>query len=198
MDSSRPVLDVSGHTHRVLETDIYDEHYYIIDADFEQGLATFHRHYAVNGESNDKRSEDTANQLGIFSGSCVQTSSVPYRGQPFFVSEVGGFRWNPQSHSDDSMIINEDGSNTISSERNESWGYGTSPRTPDEFFARFDAVCSWLLAHPRIFGYCYTQLTDTFPEENGLFYFDRTPKFDVSRFAEIQRRKAAIEYELEA
>jgi hypothetical protein len=28
-------------------------------------------------------------------------------------------------------------------------------------------------------GFCYTQLTDTFQEANGLLYSDRTPKFPL-------------------
>ena len=28
-------------------------------------------------------------------------------------------------------------------------------------------------------GFCYTQLTDTFQEANGLLYADRTPKFPL-------------------
>lgn len=31
----------------------------------------------------------------------------------------------------------------------------------------------------HIWGYCYTQLTDVEQEQNGIFYYDRTPKFDL-------------------
>lgn len=41
--------------------------------------------------------------------------------------------------------------------------------------------------------YCYTELTDVYPEENGIFAFDRTAKFDNERIRAIQQRKAAIE-----
>jgi hypothetical protein len=44
-----------------------------------------------------------------------------------------------------------------------------------------------------MFGYCYTQLTDVFQEQNGIFRFDRRPKFDLARLAAIQGRSAAIE-----
>jgi len=44
-----------------------------------------------------------------------------------------------------------------------------------------------------MFGYCYTQLTDVFQEENGVFFFDRSPKFDLERLRAIQQRAAAIE-----
>jgi hypothetical protein len=44
-----------------------------------------------------------------------------------------------------------------------------------------------------MFGYCYTQLTDIYPEENGIFDFHRRPKFDTDRIRQIQQRVAAIE-----
>ena len=50
-----------------------------------------------------------------------------------------------------------------------------------------------LLDHPEMFGYCYTQLTDVYQEENGLYWFDRRPKFDLERIRRAQQRPAAIE-----
>ena len=44
-----------------------------------------------------------------------------------------------------------------------------------------------------MFGYCYTQLTDVYQEENGLFFFDRRAKFDLARLRAVQTRPAAIE-----
>jgi hypothetical protein len=44
-----------------------------------------------------------------------------------------------------------------------------------------------------MFGYCYTQLTDVFQEQNGIYRFDRTSKLDVSRIRAAQLRPAAIE-----
>lgn len=50
-----------------------------------------------------------------------------------------------------------------------------------------------LLDNPEMFGYCYTQLTDVFQEQNGIYRFDRTEKFDLSRIRAAQIRPAAIE-----
>ena len=50
-----------------------------------------------------------------------------------------------------------------------------------------------LLSNPKMFGYCYTQLTDLFQEQNGIVYFDRRPKFNMAKLHAIQTRKAAIE-----
>ncbi len=44
-----------------------------------------------------------------------------------------------------------------------------------------------------MFGYCYTQLTDIEQEQNGLYTYDRKPKFDVERLRKIQSRAAAYE-----
>lgn len=105
-----------------------------------------------------------------------QPISIPYRGQPYFCSEFGGTWWNPDAR-----------------EGEASWGYGDRPRTLDEFYARFEALCGALLDNPLMFGYCYTQLTDVFQEQNGIYRFDRRPKFDLARLRAIQGRKAAIE-----
>jgi beta-galactosidase/beta-glucuronidase len=102
--------------------------------------------------------------------------SVPYRGQPYLCSEFGGIWWNPTAAVDE-----------------ESWGYGDRPGSPEEFLARFEGLVSVLLEDENMFGYCYTQLTDVYQEQNGLYYFDRAPKFDVSRIRAIQARPAAIE-----
>ena len=44
-----------------------------------------------------------------------------------------------------------------------------------------------------MFGYCYTQLTDVFQEQNGIYRFDRSSKLDVPRIQKIQVRQAAYE-----
>jgi len=44
-----------------------------------------------------------------------------------------------------------------------------------------------------MFGYCYTQLTDIYQEQNGIYRFDRGVKFDMARIRNAQQRPAAIE-----
>ena len=109
-------------------------------------------------------------------GAAEHPISAPYRRQPYFVSEFGGTWWQPGAASDDA-----------------SWGYGQRPATIEEFYARFEALCGTLLGDPGMFGYCYTQLTDVFQEQNGIYSFDRQAKFDVPRLRAIQQRAAAIE-----
>ncbi len=158
-DRTRPVLDASGYSHRVPESDVWDCH------DYEQDPERFRAHHAGL-----QHGEPFANR---FAGRPI---SVPYRGQPFFVSEFGGIRWSPADTEGDS-----------------SWGYGEGPTTVAEFYERFRGLCDALLDNPAMFGYCYTQLTDVYQEHNGLYTFDREPKFDLARLREIQQRAAAIE-----
>jgi beta-galactosidase/beta-glucuronidase len=165
MDATRPVLDASGYSHRVRQTDLYDSH------DYDQNPLTFRDRHAplaqgqpyVNGADPEKKT----------------FWSHPYTGQPYFVSEFGGIWWNP-------AYAAQDG-------KQSSWGYGKRPRDIEEFYARFKGLCDVLLADPGMFGYCYTQLTDVFQEQNGIYFFDRRTKFDMKRIRAIQARRAAIE-----
>lgn len=158
IDQTRPVLDTSGYSHRVPETDVYDCH------DYEQVPEKFAANQAPLAEGKPFQN-----------GPKNQTWNVPYRGQPFFVSEFGGIWWRPGTD--------------IST----SWGYGERPKTIEEFYERFEGLCNALLDDPNMFGYCYTQLTDVFLEENGIYTFERGMKFDLKKLKKVQTRKAAIE-----
>lgn len=95
-----------------------------------------------------------------------------YNGEPMFVSEYGGIGWNP------------DGAG---------WGYGNGPKTEEEFIERYRGLTTALLDNPDHFGFCYTQLTDVEQERNGLYYYDRRPKFDPAVIHDITAAKAACE-----
>ena len=69
------------------------------------------------------------------------------------------------------------------------FGWGSTPKDIEAFYARFKGPTDALLDNPHIFGYCYTQLTDVEQEQNGLYYYNRKPKFDVERLHEIQSRR---------
>jgi len=96
-----------------------------------------------------------------------------YGRQAMFVSEYGGIAWDAQ----------------------DGWGYGEAPKTKEEFKARYKALTNTLLDHPKMFAFCYTQLTDVEQEKNGVLTYDRKPKFPLEFFHEINTRKAAIEQE---
>ena len=87
-------------------------------------------------------------------------SEAPYQGQPYYLDEYGGIKW----------VIEQYAENT--------WGYGQGPKTLDEFYTRLEALTDVILGFDYINGYTYTQLTDVEQEQNGIFNYDRTPKFD--------------------
>lgn len=95
----------------------------------------------------------------------------PKAGEIFFMSEYGGIRWS-------------DG---------DGWGYGEGPKTKEEFLARYRGLTEPLQDNPSMMGLCYTQLTDVEQEQNGLYTYDRVPKFDPAVIAAINQRKAACE-----
>ena len=169
MDTTRPVLDASGYAHRVAEADIYDSH------DYTQDPERFRERHA--GLARGEPYLNSAESWGVserFLGDPAW--SLPYRGQPYFVSEFGGIWWNPD------VTPGED-----------SWGYGERPKSIEEFYDRFERLCTVLLDDPYMFGYCYTQLTDIYQEQNGIYRFDRSRKFDLERIRSAQQRAAAIE-----
>ena len=98
-----------------------------------------------------------------------------YTGGPVFASEYGGIKWD------------------IERDNSSSWGYGDAPQTEEEFIARYKGLTETLMKNPRIMGLCYTQLYDVELEKNGLYTYERLPKFDMRIFKEINSQKAAIE-----
>lgn len=98
-----------------------------------------------------------------------------YNGEPYFVSEYGGARW--------SLNTNEV----------KSWGYGNAPKTEQEFIDRYKALTDVLLSNKNMFAFCYTQLYDVEQEQNGLYTFERKPKFDMSIFKKINTQQAEYE-----
>ena len=103
-----------------------------------------------------------------------QKDNQKYEGQPIFISEYGGIQW---------------------SEDKNSWGYGNAPKTPEEFKLRFKELTEVLMQNEKIFALCYTQLTDVEQEQNGLYTYNRQPKFEPEFFKDILSQKAAIEEE---
>nr|WP_205708665.1 sugar-binding domain-containing protein [Kineococcus siccus] len=168
MDTSRPVLDASGYSHRVGESDVWDSHNYTQDP------AQFAREMAGLAQG---RPDTNTGPRG-------ETWSVPYGGQPWFCSEFGGIWWRPDAAASDPDV--DRGATS-------SWGYGEPPRSEEEFHHRFEGLTGVLLGDPLMFGYCYTQLTDVFQEQNGVYSFDRSEKLDVARVRAAQLRPAAIE-----
>ena len=72
----------------------------------------------------------------------------------------------------------------------ELWRGAEDPRWVN---ARYQGTIDALLDNPHLFGFCYTPLTDVEQERNGLYYYDRRPKFDVKKIHAITSRQAAYE-----
>jgi hypothetical protein len=132
--------------------------------DYDQNPVTFKEHY-------DCLSDDDI----LYDAVCEREKNLrqTYNGEPVFVSEYGGIQWSVGS--------------------DEGWGYGNAPKSPEEFFARYNGLTDALLDNASIFGFCYTQLYDVEQEQNGLYTYARQPKFDMENFKAVNIRKAAIE-----
>ena len=98
---------------------------------------------------------------------------APYAGQPYLVDEFGGIKWIPPER----RPFAEN-----------SWGYGAGPRSLDEFYARLEGQVDVILGLDYVTGFCYTQLTDVEQEQNGIYNYDRSEKFDMPRIAAIFRK----------
>ncbi|HBE78818.1 MAG TPA: glycoside hydrolase family 2 [Firmicutes bacterium] len=88
-----------------------------------------------------------------------------YQGQPIMISEFGGVK------------VIEQGSF--------GWGYGDAASTYPEMGERIQKLIRTIQTEAEICGYCYTQLTDTEQEVNGLMNAQRVPKLATNKFAEI-------------
>jgi beta-galactosidase/beta-glucuronidase len=95
---------------------------------------------------------------------------VAYAGQPYLVDEYGGIKWIPRAD-----LVYADNS----------WGYGNAPQTLEEFYIRLEELTDVLLSYDHIVGFCYTQLTDIEQEQNGIYNYDRSEKFDMGRVKSI-------------
>jgi len=98
----------------------------------------------------------------------IKGEGIAYTGQPYFLDEWGGIKW----------VVGEQYAEN-------SWGYGEGPKTVDEFYQRLEDLTDVIIGIPYIAGHCYTQLTDVEQEQNGIYNYDRTPKFDMKRIKSI-------------
>ena len=182
-DPSRPVLDASGYSHRVRGADIYDSHSY------EQDVERFRAQQAplAEGKPWANGRELGPDEMPFADGSF----SLPFAGQPYFVSEYGGIWWNEQE-AREAQEAAEDAARTGNNAA-QSWGYGERVRSEEQLYERFEGLTRVLLEDPLMFGYCYTQMTDVFQEKNGVVDFARGRKLDLARLREIQQQQAAYE-----
>ncbi len=164
LDPTRPVNDASGYVH--VRTDIYTVH------DYEQQINVFAKKYETVSPDN----ADSHRQH--------EDLSVPYAGQPYVVDEYGGTWWNEDE---------AEKAKAQDADREGSWGYGKRPTDIEEVYDRIGKLTRVLTDNPNIAGYTYTQLTDVEQEQNGIYHYDRSPKFDADRLKKAFEASAAIE-----
>ncbi|MGG6267274.1 glycoside hydrolase family 2 protein [Leptolyngbya sp. AN03gr2] len=99
-------------------------------------------------------------------GRILTLDGYPHQGQPIMLTEFGGIAYTKPT---DKIA-------------DRAWGYD---RTSDvcDLQQRYYSLLSAVNRVEMFSGFCYTQLTDTFQEANGLLYADRTPKFDFAAIA---------------
>ena len=97
-----------------------------------------------------------------------------YDGQPYMLDEFGGLPWiRPE-------------------ERSTSWGYGSNIDSLEDFYNILQGEIDALKACPNVVGFCYTQITDVEQEKNGIYFYDRSPKFDTARLKAIFERIPSV------
>ncbi|HWR86402.1 MAG TPA: glycoside hydrolase family 2 TIM barrel-domain containing protein, partial [Rhodoglobus sp.] len=82
--------------------------------------------------------------------------------------------------SDLPVMLTEFGGVSLATGSDGDWGYSTANDTA-AFEEHVTAVIGTVGSAAPLAGFCYTQLTDTGQETNGLVYADRTPKFPAER-----------------
>jgi len=134
--------------------------------DYDGNPQTFAERYADTAEAFDKLLTEfrPAGKLLVVDGASA-------RGKPILVDEFGGVRFAPEIEAGD-----------------DSWGYSWA-QTPEELALKYKQLVSPLLANSKIAGYCWTQLTDTYQEMNGLLFMDRTPKLDLDLVRRVNEQK---------
>lgn len=171
LDSTRPVNVTSGGQH--VKTDIWTVHNYeqdpikLRDKIYKDGIFFEPRSLRmVKGTRNIGFNDIKITESYIFP---LYDGSMPY-----LIDELGGIKWV------------KDQDKQLTDSRMESWGYGEAPKSMEELYTRLEGQIDAMLSISEyVWGYCYTQLTDVEQEQNGIFYYDRSSKFDMKRINAI-------------
>ncbi|MBA2777020.1 MAG: glycoside hydrolase family 2 [Chloroflexia bacterium] len=85
------------------------------------------------------------------------------------------------------VMVTEFGGVSLAPDADEAWfGYG-KVRTSEEFVEQYRALTDALSESELLCGFCYTQLTDTEQETNGLLTAGRVPKAPIETLRAITR-----------
>ncbi|MBO4642248.1 MAG: beta-glucuronidase [Bacteroidaceae bacterium] len=177
LDPTRPVCDVSGGVH--IKTDIWTTHHYEQDpAKLKEIIYNGTRWFQTPNEyqglyrTNVGFNRPTDNEKYDFPTYDAAT-------MPYILDEFGGIKWVK-------------GQDKETGNSNKSWGYGEPPHSLEEFYTRLEGQVDALMEiSENVWGYCYTQLTDVEQEQNGVYFYDRSSKFDMNRIRAIFSKKPA-------
>jgi beta-galactosidase/beta-glucuronidase len=132
--------------------------------------------YAPDGQGLSSRFHETADLKDMLHGMGPARRRIVLDGRelgdkPIMLTEFGGLSYMPK--------------------QGEKWhGYSTAS-DPADFEARLRDIFSAIAAMPHVAGYCYTQVSDTEQEVNGLLTASRSPKLPFETLREITTMPAA-------
>jgi len=176
-DPTRPVNTVSGGI-ITKDCDIFAMHNYEQDGAklkakvYNPATGAFFHYKARNPKK--PRQSSGMPPVGDIASKAFFKQAVYDGKRPYILDEFGGIKCLEANPTKDA------------NNRNSSWGYGKSARTKEDFYKRLESQVDALLSiSDKVWGYCYTQLTDVEQEENGIYYYDRTPKYDAARLKAI-------------
>jgi len=111
---------------------------------------------------------------GVWTPERFKAWTCPYRGQPYILDEFGGLKWIKEG---DAAFADN------------TWGYGNDIPDLESLYKIIEEEVDAILAVPNMCGWCYTQLTDVEQEQNGIYCYDRSVKFDMARIRSIFDRE---------
>jgi len=166
LDPSRPINTVSGGVH--IMTDIWTEHHY------EQNPQKLEKIIWNDGKMFVRKPQVQARHRGNV-GFNRPVLNDPYTfpvydgTKPYILDEFGGIKCMEANPAKDGA-----------------WGYGDAAQTKEDFYKRLEAQVKVLVGmSKKMWGFCYTQLTDVQQEQNGIYYYDRGLKYDMERVRAI-------------
>lgn len=171
LDPTRPVCDVSGGVH--VKTDIWTTHNYEQDPEkLQNSIFNGERWYQAPTKSTPPHRKNVGfnrpQEQNLYDYPRYEKADMPY-----ILDELGGIKWTK-------------GQDQQTGNSNSSWGYGEPPHSLEEFYDRLEGQIDALMnISDNVWGYTYTQLTDVEQEQNGIYFYDRTPKFDMKRIRAI-------------
>lgn len=90
-----------------------------------------------------------------------------YQGEPILLTEFGGINYQK--------------------DENKGWGYSNA-KSEEEFLEQYDRIMKAIYESEKLFGFCYTQLTDVEQEQNGLLTYDRQEKCELDKILKINNQ----------